>query len=511
MNRLLLSVLLFLNSAFCWGKDFRFHILSDPATLDPLKSAGSWNSFIHYNIYRAFYVYQEGRLQPQLVKRCTYTTPLSLTCELRDDLKYSNGESIAPEDFIRSFHAVFKPSSTTRAKSELLALKNAKQILAGKKSITELGVALDTNKKNTIVFNFEEKDVDFLNRLSSPIFTPRPDPARLKGPHPDRLLAEQFATGPYRLKKLSPLKSVELENNTAFDKKNRPPVTVLIVNNDSTAFNLYKKNELNFLRRVPQDQYNFATKNPKLKKEIHIQPQLRMDHLGFSGLLSNEPDLREALLHSLDYEILAKLLNARSRPGCVSLLASYYEGKPLCYDFDLKRAQAALEKVNPDIKNQPLNFYFSIQGGEDILRAVEWFQNQWKKNLGLDIRLHPTENTQLTALLKKDPPDIFRRGVPVDAPSCFSAFETFQKNHPDNFLKLNDPAFIKSVDALNVPTLSQQETARRCRSSLEKLLATKRLIPLGEIHFFILSRPQFKGWSLNELNQLDLSNLRSAQ
>ena len=49
-----------------------------------------------------------------------------------------------------------------------------------------------------------------------------------------------------------------------------------------------------------------------------------------------------------------------------------------------------------------------------------------------------------------------------------------------------------------------------CRRAIERLLNSNRLIPLGEMYFTIMASPAFTGWDLNELNQLDLSELRLA-
>ncbi|MEK6556289.1 MAG: ABC transporter substrate-binding protein, partial [Bdellovibrionota bacterium] len=399
---------------------FRFHILSDPVTLDPLRSNGSWNSFIHYNLYRSFFHYDGTKLVNENAKKCSYITLRELHCQMNMNRKYSNGQKITLRDYIQPFRSAFDKDTTAKAKAELLLLKNAKAILDGKKKKSDLGVSPHPQKKDVIVFTFDRPDADFLSRLSSPVFAPRPAEEVTSD-----VLARDYASGPYKFQKKENLKYVQLASNQYYEKGHatRPIVKALIVNNDSTAFNMYRTGVLNFLRRLPQDQYNVALKSEDLEKEIYVQPQLRMDHLGFAGILIDQPHLREALALSANYPELQRILQARGQPGCFSLLKHYYSGEAICYQFDLKKAKELLKIVSPEILKKPIQLYYSIQGGEDIQRAIEWFQNQWKKNLNLNIHLNPSENTELTNRLKTQPPDIYRRGVPVDSASCLSALE----------------------------------------------------------------------------------------
>ena len=504
---LLLALCLFAVFAKAEEPSFRFHILSDPVTLDPLRSNGSWNSFVHYNLYRSFFRFDGTKRLNEYAKKCAYVSRLELHCQMKMDKKYSGGQKIVIADYLEPFKKAFESESTAKAKAELLFLKNAKAILAGKKKIQELGVKAHPTKKDTMIFYFDEVDADFLNRLSSPVFSPRPVAAVT-----DEVLSRDYATGPYRFNKKESLKYVELVSNANYPggHASRPTVKALIVNNDSTAYNLYKKGVLNFLRRLPQDQYNVALRSEETEKEIYIQPQLRMDHIGFSNNLIEQPVLREALTLSLDYVELQRILQARGKPGCFSLLKEYYEGPPICYEFNLKKAKELLSTVPADFFKKPIQMYYSIQGGDDIQRAVEWYQHQWKKNLQLDVHLNPSEFTELTNRLKENAPDIYRRGVPVDSSSCLSALETFQDGHPENYLKIKNKTLSKSLSLLNNPNLSMTQTKGHCRDALQAILKENRLIPQGEMYFVSMAKLAFTGWRLNALNQLDLSDLRYA-
>jgi oligopeptide transport system substrate-binding protein len=211
------------------------------------------------------------------------------------------------------------------------------------------------------------------------------------------------------------------------------------------------------------------------------------------------PDLRKKLVHSLDFSEFQKIFQSPGRPGCFGF--SKYKDLP-CLKFTKVESPK-------DLIGRALKLYYSSAGGDDVRRTAEWFQAQWKKHLGLKIELQSEEQTSLSARLRKSPPQVFRRGVPLDRPTCLSGLEIFRSDSPDNLLKISDNVLDKIIDQLKNPTIGEGSREKLCRRGLEFILSLDRMIPLGPIHFGILASPRFKGWRLNSLNQLDLADLQS--
>jgi len=163
-------------------------------------------------------------------------------------------------------------------------------------------------------------------------------------------------------------------------------------------------------------------------------------------------------------------------------------------------------KAPIELPDKPLKFGFSKMGGDDVARGAEWFQAQWKKALGINIELQAEEQISYLQTLRKNPPDIFRKGVGLERPTCLAAIEIFSRGHPENYIGLDDPVFESWLTKLK---RASRETERKklCRQTIEYLLSTHRLIPLGEMYFTLVASPKYAGWTLNSLNQLDLSQL----
>jgi oligopeptide transport system substrate-binding protein len=112
--------------------------------------------------------------------------------------------------------------------------------------------------------------------------------------------------------------------------------------------------------------------------------------------------------------------------------------------------------------------------------------------------------------MKKKPPPLFRKGIAVDRPTCLAALSVFTGLHPENYLRLTETAYDEILKKLSQ---SKTEGAKKkyCTQGIEFLMKDYRLIPLGAYDLSILVKPEFVGWKLNQMNQLDLSDLHVAK
>lgn len=415
-------------------------------------------------------------------------------------------------EYERSFRRLLDPRSKTAAIELLMNLKNAAKIRAEGLSSEKLGVtALNAR---TLVFEFDRPDPDFLFKLAATVLVPVRSEA-----FPIREGNVGFlSNGPYKIAGWRKGRRILLEANShyPFGAKDRPPVEVLFVDAAETALNLYQKRILTFLRSLPTHHMAKYETRP----DFHNVPMSRFDYIGFGDELRDQPDLRAALSLSADYEELRKLLRALGRPGCPGLPGTMLD-RPSCLAFDLKKAKSHLSRVAKKARQRRYRLAYSHLGGDDHKRVAEWFQYQWKKNLGIQVDIESTENAVFLHRLKTAPPPLFRKGLSLDRPTCLAALETFSRNGVENFLRLNDAKYEDLLAKLaaatekdrnirhgNQPDLPASAVKRACGDGIRHLLARHLLIPLGRIHFSILADPRFPGWTLNELNQLDLSNLR---
>lgn len=473
---------------------FSFHLLGEPYTLDPLKAQGSAGSYLYSNLFRGLYKYDsEDGLVLEGAKSCK-DIKNTLVCEL-DQRLWSNGEAITADHYVQAFRRLSDPNNKSPQLEALLSIKNAKEILASKLKPENLGIT--ARGANTLIFEFDQADPEFRYKLTLPAMAPL-----YTIQIPSREKADTLVTnGPYKIRSWTKGRKIVLENNPFyFVQHSRPQAEVYFVEDDSTALNLYLTQKLTFLRRLETDKISEYKKRP----DFYQVPMARFDYIGFGRQLKSQQHLRKALATSLHYEELQKLYKALGRPGCPSL-PSRFQNQIHCHVFNLAQAQD-LVRTNKEGLTASYDLAFSKMGGEDIQKGMEWAQHQWKKNLGVRINLKPQEQGYYIKQLQQDRFQMFRKGVGLDRPTCLAALEIFLPEHPENYIRLNDPEYINKVEELKTAS-SLNVSKQLCSEAIKILIDKAYIIPLGEMHFTLLARPEFKGWRLNEMNQLDLTRL----
>lgn len=484
MKYLILLGLLFVHSALAKTPEgvFRLHLSNEPSSLDPNKQRSSSSSYALSNLYRNLYLFNdETGLQPELAHSCRRDKKQNLICKLKSNLKWSDGSPLLAADFIRTYRKIVQPSSQSPRADLLFNLKNAEDIYKGKLPTEKLGVSAPDNQ--TLLFEFEKPDPEFEYKLASFLIAPTKENL-------------DAYTGPYQLKQWKRGQKLILSPNLHYSgSKKRPNVEFLFIEEDSVALQLYEKNELHFLRRLPTlfiPRYN-------QRADFFFYPVLRFDYLGFGPELAARADVRSALTYSLNYAELQKIFSAKGRPGCAGLPDNWFPEKAPCFEFQP-------EKVKVTGKIPAFDFLFSSLGGEDHRRATEWMQSQWLTNAKIKTRPQSRENKIFLKTLRDNPPALFRKGVSPDRPTCLATLETFAENSPENYIQLRSAEFSKILAQLAQET-SKAEQKQLCKKGVDFLMAKHLLIPLGPIHFAMLAKKEFQGWKLNQMNQLDLSGL----
>lgn len=495
MLRLTLFFCLIFGVSATAAESFRFHLLTEPHTLDPQSVDAMSGNYVFNNIYRGLFRYHSVKgLLKEGAKDCTHTK-LTLTCHLDPLHKWSNGERIKAQDYVRSFRRLVDPATKSHQVELLHNVKNARAIGQGKAKPEQLGVYALSD--STLKIEFANEDPEFEYKLVNASLAPMP----ASGVKERQKSTEMIVSGPYKISAWKPGLSITLTANKNYAlpaNPKRPDLEAYFVDSDATALRLYESGKLNFLRRLTSGEI------PRYRgtKDFIQRPFARMEYMGFGPQLLDHPHLREALSLALDFNGFLKLFDTKSPVGCPGVPAKFLD-RVNCLKYSPEKAREALQK-DKDIPR--VEFNFSRMAGDDMQRGAEWFQNQWKKNLNITVSLNAEEQLVYLRLLKTKPPPIFRKGVGLDRPTCLAAMEIFTKDHPENYIHLDDPEFEKLVANLRAQTT---ESGRKiaCRKASEYLTGTHRLLPLGEMYFTMLVNPKFTGWDLNELNHLDLTDL----
>ncbi len=475
---------------------FKTIVMGTPSSFDPAQFYGTESAYIFHNLFRGLYRLDDKKgVLLEGAKSCNWITTKKLKCELNSQVKWSDGTSVQAQDYERAFRYLIDPTTKSREVFPLLKLKNAKKILNGEKKPQELGVKAEGSY--TLQFDFDEPDLEFIEKLTAPIMVPW----KVK---PDVHSADKIiSNGPYVVESFLPDQKMILKPNPHYPLGNpkRPNVEFIFINEDSTAQNLFDSKQINLQPRVDVALIPDRIGKPEFFQKVFS----RFDYVGFGPEFLADKNLRKAVALALDYEELGKLLHAAGRPGCVGL-SDYYINKRPCYDFNLAEAKKAFALVPQPFKDKTYTFKFSRAGGDNILKVVQWYQNQLQKNLGLKVNIESTEQGMYLQTLRTQTPDLFRKGINLDRPTCTSALEGFKSDSPDNYSKYNSAKFDKDLEELE-KIANPNSKKQKCTQMVQDLMDDYVMIPQGLIHYSMLQDLKFKGWKFNELNQLDLSEL----
>lgn len=491
---------------------FRLHLASEPSSLDPGRMRGSAHGYLQNQLWRnLFSLDPQGQLRGELATECVVESRKgvqnhgALKCKIRQDLKWSDGSALAAEDLRNSYLRLLNPKNLSPRADMLFALEGAQQLFAGKLRPEEFK-GIEVQGPQTLIFNIADYPLtEFIYLLSHPTLAPI------------KKTSEGFLfSGPYEVQTWSAGKSLLLKPNRHYWQNQRtseedfgkiPNVEFYFIEEDSVALRLFEEKKLSFLRRLPTLLIPKWRTHPEFF-EIDV---FRMDYFGFSPLWQKNEALRRSIAENLDYEAWQRVLFSRGRPGCIGF-PSFWKKNDLCYNFSKKEHRQKIPSS--------WTISYSTQGGEDNRRVGEWMQDQFLRKFSTRVRVKGYENKLYTELLRRGGSDLFRRGFSPDRPTCMALLENFSKKNPENFLKFSDPSFEKLLEKMrSVPTKAKvfpqdlgsipEGLWSLCHSALEILINKAYLIPTGPYSLSILSGQDFEGWSINTLNQLDLTKLRS--
>lgn len=480
---------------------FRFHLVTEPVSLRPWDQKNSASGYLLSQVTGTLLTYQDHQLKANLAESCHMLSSKKIQCRLRPNLKWSDGSKISAEDFVRGFQEFVDPKNHSYRADLLFPIKNAKKVFKGELPKEKLGVKIQ--RKNILEIQLEYSDSEFLYTLTSPLLAPLHEKGVPSIEEIRKTPSAYKSSGAYEILSWEPLKKIILAPNPHFWKKSadRPQLSIVTIAEDSVALNLYEKGELTFLRRLP----TLFIPKYKGKPELFEIDQFRFDYLGFSDKWKSKPQLRKALAQSLNFPELQSLFFAKTPLGCPGFSPTLHH-ETICHEPDILAAQK-IWKETTEAKPKLIELFYSKQGGDDHKRMMEWLQSEWKKNLGIDIEVSSLENKVFVEKIEKAPPDIFRKGIAPDRPTCLSALETFETGNSENYLRFSNPQFDSLMKQMRI-SMDPKKKKKLCDQGLHLLMDTAYLIPTGSIYFSMLASADWTGWKLNELNQLDLTDLK---
>jgi ABC-type oligopeptide transport system substrate-binding subunit len=222
---------------------------------------------------------------------------------LREDLRWSNGDALVAADFVRGWQAAVAPASQARTASLLAPVSGAREIIAGRRAPSSLGIRAVDDR--TLEIELEQATPWFPELLAHPVSY-----ALHAGDVEDIL--DRPVSGPYRLLEAVPRSHLALGKNPAWHGAGSVAldrIDYLPIEDPGAELSRFRAGELHITETIPPGRHDWLAEN--LPEALRIAPYVGSFWLGLNlsrPPLEDAPDLRRALSLAIDRETLTRVV-----------------------------------------------------------------------------------------------------------------------------------------------------------------------------------------------------------
>lgn len=350
---------------------------------------------------------------------------------LRDDLKFSDGTPLKAQDYVRGFARTCDPATLGEYAFVLYVIEGCeKWNKMQPRKVTP--AELDAAKKALGIRALSATEIEFRLREPAAYFgsitymwvgMPVKQESLDKGGEKWTEPATYIGNGPFKLVEWKHNEKMVFERNEHF----RMPVklkrwTRMMINEGAVAYAAYRSNELD-LAGVAAEDLRTVESDPELKAQVSDLPGSCTFYFSFNTRKPPFDDIkvRQAFARSFDREAYIRDVQRIGTPASGGFIPPGFPGHDPQDDgqkFDPILAKKLLSESRyagrPELQNIKLTY---PTGGRTKIR-IEWVQQQWKANLGIEVVLDPVDGTAYSQLVKRAEtlPLLFQLGWCADFP-----------------------------------------------------------------------------------------------
>ncbi|HEX6060873.1 MAG TPA: peptide ABC transporter substrate-binding protein [Candidatus Limnocylindria bacterium] len=405
----------------------------EPDTIDPQKESFVNEVAQTMMVFEALMAFDPKTLKP--IPGAAKDQPkvssdgLTYTYTLRDGLKYSDGSAVTAKDFQYGFTRLCDPNVAGDYAFTgyiIVGCSDYSNMDPKKATPAELAAAQAklgiTTSGNDITFKLTDPAPYFNAIAALWVGVPARASDVAKGGDKWTEPATFVGNGPFKLVEWKHNESMTYERNDNY----RTPAKLktwkkVMINEGAVAFAAYRNNELDAVG-VAAEQLRTVASDADLTKQVRDVPGSCTFYYGFNTLKAPFTDVkvRQAFAKSFDRKayitdvqqigVAAESFMPPGLPG--------YDASDHTQSFDAAAAKADLAASSFAGKPELTNIKFTYSSSAAAKTRVEWAQQQWKTNLGIDVTLDPVDRTTYTQLVKKaeTTPALFLLGWCADYP-----------------------------------------------------------------------------------------------
>ncbi|EBJ3272741.1 oligopeptide ABC transporter substrate-binding protein OppA [Salmonella enterica] len=430
---------------------------SEVQSLDPHKIEGVPESNVSRDLFEGLLISDvEGHPSPGVAEKWENKDFKVWTFHLRKNAKWSDGTPVTAHDFVYSWQRLADPNTASPYASYLQYghIANVDDIIAGKKTATDLGVkALDDH---TFEVTLSEPVPYFYKLLVHPSVSPVPKAAVEKFGDKWTQPTNIVTNGAYKLKNWVVNERIVLERNPQYwdnDKTVINQVTYLPISSEVTDVNRYRSGEIDMTyNNMPIELFQKLKK--EIPNEVRVDPYLCTYYYEINNQKApfNDVRVRTALKLALDRDIIVNKVKNQGDLPAYSYTPPYTDGAKLVEPEWFKWPQ---EKRNEEAKkllaeagftaDKPLTFDLLYNTSDLHKKLAIAVASIWKKNLGANVKLENQEWKTFLDTRHQGTFDVARAGWCADYNEPTSFLNTMLSDSSNNTAHYKSPAFDKLI------------------------------------------------------------------
>ncbi len=405
----------------------------EPDTIDPQKESFVNEVAQTMMVFEALMAYDPATLKPipgaAKAQPTVSADGLSYTYTLRDGLKYSDGTALTAKDFAFGFTRLCDPNVAgdyAFTGYVIIGCETYNNLDPKKATPAELAAAkaklgITTNGQD-ITFKLTEQAPYFNSIAALWVGVPSRESDVTKGGDKWTEPATFIGNGPFKLTEWKHNEKMVYERNDNYRKPaGLKRWTKVMINEGAVAFAAYRNNELDAVGVAAED-LRTVDSDADLKAQLRDVPGSCTFYYGFNTAKAPFTDAKVRLAFAKafdrdayinDVQKIGKAALSFMPPGLPG-----YDKDDLTQKFDPAAAKATLAASSFAGKPELTGIKFTYSSSARAKTRIEWAQQQWKTNLGIDVTPDPVDRTTYTQLVKKPEttPALFSLGWCADYP-----------------------------------------------------------------------------------------------
>ncbi|MBT2285382.1 peptide ABC transporter substrate-binding protein [Paenibacillus polymyxa] len=508
----------------------KINLTAEPPTLDPAQAKDSQTNTVLKFLYEGLVrIDENGKEAAGVAKDWTISEDgLKYVFNLNPDAKWSNGDAITAEDFVRSWERALKPETASPYAYQLYYIKGAEgynlskdETYKGTKVTDFSQVGVKATDEHTLEVTLENPTPYFLGLTAFYTYYP----VHASADTNDKFFTDyknMIVNGPFVMDQFAKGQKIVVKKNDAYHAASDIKLTEInmsLTSSSASELQAYKSGQLDYTGHpngeIPTDQI------PSLKAELPNEfkatgiastyyYQFNVNEAPF-----NNAKIRKAFAMSIERQLIVDKVTQGGQIPAFGFVPPGIRGENGEFrdehkdDYFTENVDEAKKLLAEGMKEEGYTtlpavtlIYNTSDGHAKIALAVA---DMWKKNLGVDVK---TENQEWKVFLdnrQKQNFQIARSGWSADYSDPYNFLEMWTTGNTNNDAKFSNEQYDKDVK----DTVKSADPATRMAAfaDAEKILIQDEMgvMPIYYYTNVSLTKPYLKGVQLDFSGAIDFT------